>query len=76
MGALSLDAEGIADQAIKNGWNAAYEQDGRTVTAANLKWNQTLKEGQRVTIGFVGHDSGSTDHVPEMFFLNGTRCTS
>jgi endoglucanase len=64
------------EQTIKRGWSAVYEQDGATVEAANLAWNRTVKEGRQITIGFVGADGGSSDHLPEEFFLNGVRCAT
>lgn len=66
------------DQTIKHGWSADYEQDGATVTAANLPWNEVLHapgDGlAKRTIGFIGNAEGSTGHVPEAIYLNGVRC--
>ncbi|HSJ60980.1 MAG TPA: glycoside hydrolase family 9 protein [Jiangellaceae bacterium] len=72
------------DQTIKNGWSADYSQDGATVSAGNLPWNRVLadpdaskgKGASRVTIGFIGNAGGSTDHVPDAFYLNGVRCAT
>ena len=72
------------DQTIKNGWSADYSQDGATVSAGNLPWNRVLadpdaskgKGASRVTIGFIGNSGGSTDHVPDAFYLNGVWCAT
>ena len=54
------------------------------MSAGNLAWNRVLadpdasegKGASRVTIGFIGSSGGSTDHVPDAFYLNGVRCAT
>jgi endoglucanase len=74
------------DQTVDHGWSADYQQDGAVVTATNLAYNQVLADpdarpgrgkGQsRVTIGFIGDAGSTTDHVPDVFYLNGARCAT
>ncbi len=62
-------------QRVDGGWNANWEQTGRTVRLTNLDWNGRLEPGAGASAGFVGGYSGP-NIAPGAFTLNGTVCTS
>ncbi|WP_436534745.1 cellulose binding domain-containing protein [Actinoplanes sp. HUAS TT8] len=59
-------------QSVSSGWNATWEQSGRTVRVTS---DTGLAAGASTNVGFVGAYSGP-NVLPEVFTLNGTVCTS
>ncbi|BCJ40107.1 alpha-L-arabinofuranosidase [Actinoplanes ianthinogenes] len=59
-------------QALSSGWNATWNQDGRTVRVTS---DGGLTAGASTSVGFVGSYSGP-NVLPESFTLNGTVCTT
>jgi len=64
-----------SSQTITGQWNAAFTQDGASVTASsNQSWNATIAPGESVSsVGFLGSWSG-TNGVPSSYAVNGTVC--
>jgi hypothetical protein len=61
-------------QQMNGGWNATWEQNGRTVKATSTADNRTLAAGGGSTsLGFVAGYSGP-NVLPAVFTLNGTVC--
>ena len=61
------------DQAVSNGWNASFTQNGQDVAAASESYNGALATGGSVSIGFVG-SVGPVDSAPTYFTVNGFAC--
>ncbi|WP_374238120.1 cellulose binding domain-containing protein [Actinoplanes sp. DH11] len=59
-------------QSVNSGWNATWNQDGRTVRVTS---DGSLAPGASTNVGFVGAYSGP-NVPPAVFTLNGTVCTS
>jgi hypothetical protein len=61
------------DQHVTSGWNAAVQQSGAAVTAANLGYDASIAPGAAVTFGVMGswHVSNA---APTGFTLNGANC--
>jgi hypothetical protein len=71
---VGLTTQPTGWQQMNGGWNANWEQTGRTVKATNLDSNATLAPGGGTTsIGFVAGYSGP-NILPATFTLNGTIC--
>lgn len=64
----------LGGQRVEHAWSAALSQSGSVVTARDLRWNGTIKPGQKVTFGFNGTDASGPNPAPEVFHLNGARC--
>jgi endoglucanase len=62
------------NQQVSHGWNAAWLQDGRTVTVTNAEHNRNLATGAATSAGFNATYSG-TNADPTAFTLNGAACT-
>ncbi|MEV0150746.1 MULTISPECIES: cellulose binding domain-containing protein [unclassified Nonomuraea] len=61
-------------QRMNGGWNANWEQNGRTVKATSLDTNGKLAAGGgSVSVGFVAGYTGP-NLLPPVFTLNGTVC--
>ncbi|WP_342671485.1 cellulose binding domain-containing protein [Nonomuraea candida] len=45
------------------------------VTAKALGWNGKIRPGQKVTFGFNGTNASGPNPAPEVFHLNGARCS-
>jgi len=60
-------------QQISGGWNAAFTQNGQSVTASSLSYNGALATGGTASIGFTG-TVGAADAVPGYFTINGFAC--
>jgi hypothetical protein len=58
-------------QSVSSGWNATWEQSGRTVRVTS---DGSLAAGASTNVGFVGSYSGP-NVLPAAFTLNGTVCT-
>ncbi|MDL4814268.1 endo-1,4-beta-xylanase [Actinomadura opuntiae] len=63
------------DQKVTQGWNAAWSQSGRDVTARNASWNAGIAPGTSLSIGFNGSYTGANT-APAQFTLNGAACTA
>nr|AGI55991.1 mEos2-CBM2 fusion [synthetic construct] len=47
------------NQTITNSWNAAVTQNGQSVTARNMSYNNVIQPGQNTTFGFQASYTGS-----------------
>jgi endoglucanase len=65
----------LGGQRVRDGWGATLTQSGSTVTAKSLGWNGKIRPGRSVTFGFVGSSASGPNPAPEVFHLNGDRCT-
>jgi cellulase/cellobiase CelA1 len=63
-----------ATQAVTQGWNASFSQQGEQVTALNMSYNGTIPASGSVSLGFNGSWSGSNP-APTAFTLNGSMCS-
>jgi len=64
------------NEAVTQGWSAAYSQSGQKVTATNASYNGSLGTNGSTSIGFNGSFTGSSfPGNPASFTLNGTACT-
>jgi endoglucanase len=61
------------DQAISNGWDASFTQNGQDVTAVSESYNGALATGGSVSIGFTG-SVGPVNDAPTYFTVNGYAC--
>ncbi len=57
-------------------WSGDAVQTGPYVSVGNLDWNEKIKPGKRITLGFIGDRNGSDPQSPLLFTLNGAPCTS
>ncbi|WP_052888464.1 cellulose binding domain-containing protein [Thermogemmatispora carboxidivorans] len=62
------------NQAVTQGWNGVFSQQGSQVTITNASYNGSIAPGSSVYPGFNGTWSGSNPS-PTAFYLNGTACT-
>ncbi|GII75767.1 hypothetical protein Sru01_07490 [Sphaerisporangium rufum] len=60
-------------QRVISGWSAVWSQTGSAVTAAAPAWNQDLKPGKSILIGFNGAHTGANPS-PAAWQLNGATC--
>lgn len=79
-GATTLDGWDIrfafeGAQTINNHWSSDLDQVGAVVLGENLRWNQTLKPGKRLTFGFIGSSTSGPGAEPLLFLVNGAACT-
>ncbi|UBU13131.1 glycoside hydrolase family 9 protein [Nonomuraea gerenzanensis] len=65
----------LSGQRAGHAWGAELSQSGSVVTAKDLRWNGKIKPGQKVTFGFNGTNAVGPNPAPEVFHLNGARCT-
>ncbi|NUT44347.1 MAG: glycosyl hydrolase family 5 [Thermoactinospora sp.] len=65
----------LGGQEVRRAWNAAVRQEGSVVTAKSLPWNARIAPGQSVTLGFLGTQADGPNPAPEVFTLNGGRCS-
>ncbi|BDZ43073.1 hypothetical protein GCM10025865_23720 [Paraoerskovia sediminicola] len=64
-----------ADQTVtRQAWSADWSQQAADVTASSLSWNDEIRSGKRVTVGFVGNPGAFADAAPEQFWLDGAPC--
>ena len=61
------------DQVIKDSWNAAISQSGKTVSAKNQSWTTKIPPNSSVNFGF--NVSCTNFDIPAEFMLNGVKCT-
>ena len=61
-------------QTVSEMWNATPKQTGGDVFATAVSYNQTIRPGETLLMGFTG-GSGSTNTDPRAFTLNGHTCT-
>jgi Cellulose binding domain/Fibronectin type III domain len=62
-------------QRLTTGWSATWTQSGTDVSATSLAWNETIKPGRSIRIGFAGTHSGGNPS-PTAFTLNGKVCAA
>ncbi|WP_236242626.1 endo-1,4-beta-xylanase [Streptomyces sp. CC228A] len=62
-------------QSVTQAWNAAMNQSGASVAAANVPYNASIAPGGSVTFGFNGAWSGG-NAAPAGFALNGRPCAT
>ncbi|KWV31253.1 cellulose-binding domain-containing protein [Micromonospora rifamycinica] len=63
-----------AGQRVDQGWNATFNQNGSSVSAANAGYNGSVGTNGTVSFGFNGSWTGSNP-VPTTFAVNGVTCT-
>lgn len=61
-------------QTVSEMWNATPKQTGGDVFATAVSYNQIIRPGETLLMGFTG-GSGSTNTDPRAFTLNGHACT-
>lgn len=61
-------------QALTQGWNGNFSQQGSTVTVTNAAYNGSISAGSTIYLGFNGSWNGSNSD-PTTFTLNGQPCT-
>jgi hypothetical protein len=61
-------------QTVSEMWNATPKQTGGDVFATAVSYNQTIRPGETLLMGFTA-GSGSTNTDPRSFTLNGHACT-
>jgi cellulase/cellobiase CelA1 len=61
-------------QTVSEMWNATPKQTGGDVFATAVSYNQVIRPGETLLMGFTG-GSGSTNTDPRAFTLNGHACT-
>jgi hypothetical protein len=64
-----------SDQQVTAGWNATWSQQGQTVTARDVGYNDIIAAGSSASLGFNGTWTTSNPN-PTAFTLNGTACTT
>ncbi|WP_394429062.1 glycoside hydrolase family 48 protein [Streptomyces sp. SGAir0957] len=69
----SLTYSYAGNQKLSNGWNAAWSQSGKTITAKNLSYNSKIAPGAATSAGAQFTYSGS-NAAPTDFAINGTVC--
>ncbi|QBI55546.1 PQQ-dependent sugar dehydrogenase [Streptomonospora litoralis] len=69
----TLEWDFPGDQQVTNAWQAEVTQDGTTVSAANLDWNNVIAPGESRRFGVHATFSGANT-APEEFTLNGSAC--
>ncbi|MCW2930450.1 MAG: cellulose-binding family [Actinomycetia bacterium] len=62
------------DEAISSAWNATFTQTGADVSARNLSFDATIRQGASQSLGFLGALRKSKGAVPASFSVNGTVC--
>jgi cellulase/cellobiase CelA1 len=61
------------DEAISSAWNATFTQTGAEVSARNLGFDATIRQGATQSLGFLGaRKSGAA--APASFRVNGRVC--
>lgn len=61
-------------QTVSEMWNATPKQTGGDVFATAVSYNQVIRPGETLLMGFTG-GSGNTNTDPRAFTLNGHTCT-
>jgi hypothetical protein len=61
-------------QTVSEMWNATPKQTGGDVFATAVSYNQVIRPGETLLMGFTG-GSGNTNTDPRSFTLNGHACT-
>jgi hypothetical protein len=56
---------------VNTAWEAEFHQDGRTLTLTPKPWNDSIAQGQSITIGF----QASGDGQPATCAVNGVTCS-
>lgn len=63
-------------QQVTQGWNGSFSQAGNAVTVTNASWNGSIAAGASASVGFQASLTGSSNHQPTDFALNGVACTA
>ena len=63
-----------ASQAVTQGWNGTFSQQGEQVTVQNMSYNGSIPTNSSVSLGFNGSWNGSNPS-PTAFTLNGSACS-
>jgi hypothetical protein len=61
------------NEAVSSAWNATFTQTGAVVSARNLSFDATIRQGASQSLGFLGAQR-SGGPAPETFRLNGMVC--
>ncbi len=63
-----------SQQRVLLSWNATHSQNGQTVTAQPVSYDNTIPAGATLPFGFNASDSGTATQ-PSWYALNGVRCS-
>jgi endoglucanase len=65
----------LGGQKVSQSWLATLTQSGATVTAKNVSSNKRIQPGATVTFGFTATSTGGANPNPNLFTVNGARCS-